>query len=274
MLLRGGAIATAFAVLLGGGTAAAVSAASPHARLTRSTCHRALQPRDRMVAITAVMRPVPGTHRMHLRFELLRRWPGGAFAEVSGGDLGRWKSPPDATLGQHPDDVWRLRKLVLNLAAPATYRFRVTFRWSGAHGRTLSEAIRLSRTCYQPELRPDLLVAAITVKRASGNPGNNVYTAVIRNAGATRAGHFDVQFTDAGAVQRESVAGLRAHGTVKVTFVGPVCTPAGAPTITADPDHLVDDYDRADNSLTATCPASGGGGASAARSHLDPDRAG
>src|SRR5437588_561385 len=266
MLLKGGVIAAAFAALAGGGTAAAVSAASPHARLTGFTCHRALQPRDRMVAITAVMRPVPATHRMHLRFVLLRQWRrGGGFAEVSGGDLDRWKSPPDATLGEHPGDVWRLRKPVLNLAAPATYRFRVTFRWTGAHGRRLSETDRFSRICYQPELRPDLLVAGITVKRANGNPGNDVYTAVIRNAGATGAGRFDVQFTEAGAVRSQSVAGLGAHGTLRVTFIGPVCTPPGAPTVTVDPDHRVGDYDRANNSMTATCPAASG---SAARARL------
>jgi hypothetical protein len=259
MSLRGGAIAAAFAVLVGSGTAAAVSPAPPRARLTGFACHHALQPRDRMVAITAVMRPVPHTHRMHLRFVLLRQWRrGGGFSEVSGGDLGRWKSPPDKTLGEHPGDVWRLRKLVLNLAAPATYRFRVTFRWSGSHGRTLSQATRFSRTCYQPELRPDLLVEAITVKHAPSGPGNDSYTALIRNAGATRAGRFEVQFSDAGAVQRESVAGLRANRTVRVTFIGPVCTPPGAPTITADPDHQVDDYNRTNNSMTAPCPSSAG----------------
>src|SRR5438270_860978 len=151
MLLKGGVIAAAFAALAGGGTAAAVSAASPHARLTGFTCHRALQPRDRMVAITAVMRPVPATHRMHLRFVLLRQW------------------------------------------------------------------------------------------------------------------RFDVQFTDAGAVRSRSVAGLGAHGTLRVTFIGPVCTPPGAPTVTVDPDHRVGDYDRANNSMTATCPAASG---SAARARL------
>lgn len=259
MLLRGGAIAAAFAVLVGGGTAATVSAASPRARLTRLACHHALQPRDRLVALTAEMRPLADTHRMHLRFELLREWRRGAgFGEVRGGDLGRWKSPPDPTLGEHPGDVWRLRKLVLNLAGPATYRFRVTFRWTGAHGRTLGRAVRLSRTCFQPELRPDLLVASIAVKHVPGNPGNDSYTAAIRNAGATGAGRFDVQFTDAGTTQRNSVAGLRSHKTVRVTFTGPACTAAAAPTVTADADHQVDDYNRSNNSLTATCPSSAG----------------
>ncbi len=86
-----------------------------------------------MIAVVAVMRPVTGTQRMEMKFVLQRRDAGaGSFATVQGGDLGRWLEPNSPTLGQHANDVWRLRKLVANLPGPATYRFRVSFRWLGA----------------------------------------------------------------------------------------------------------------------------------------------
>ena len=45
----------------------------------------------------------------------------------------------------------------VGLPAPATYRFRVTFRWMGSSGQQLLSAVQTSSTCYQPELRADLL---------------------------------------------------------------------------------------------------------------------
>jgi hypothetical protein len=128
------------------------AAPAPRALLEGMVCARASNPLDRAVGITAVMRPVAGTERMELRFQLLRR-PAGApgFSEVQGGDLGVWRHPTDpATLGQRPDDVWRLNKQVANLAGPAVYRFRVTFRWKGTSGRVLEHLVRLSELCSQP----------------------------------------------------------------------------------------------------------------------------
>ena len=34
-----------------------------------------------------------------------------------------------------------------------------------------------------------------------------------------------------------------------------MCDPTAPPTMTIDPDQQVDDYNRTNNSITATCPA-------------------
>ena len=93
--------------------------------------------------------------------------------------------------------MWKLQKSVVNLAAPATYRFRVTFRWTGAGGHTLGTAVRYSPRCQQRELRPDLAVESIAVTPAPNNPGADVYTALIANAGNSAAGPFQVLFAPA-----------------------------------------------------------------------------
>ncbi len=127
---------------------------------------------------------------------------------MRGGDLNAWVNPTDPTLGRHPDDKWNLIKQVVDLKAPATYRFRVSFRWIGAHGRVLGTATRNGPSCYQPELRPDLQVRTISVKAVPGRPDVNAYVALIRNAGATAAGPFEVQFSDGGVLKTHTVSRL------------------------------------------------------------------
>jgi hypothetical protein len=134
-------------------TVPAGAAAPPRASLEGMVCARGANPLDRAVAIVAVMRPLPGTERMELRFQLERRAAGTqGFTEVRGGDLGQWRHPTDPpTLGQRPDDVWRLNKEVANLTGPAVYRFRVTFRWTGSGGHALGRMVRLTAPCVQPQ---------------------------------------------------------------------------------------------------------------------------
>jgi CARDB len=250
-------IAGATALALGAGTAPAVIAASSGARLRSFVCQRALDPPTRAVSITAVMPTLPATKKLALKFELLRRSAQARlFSEVSGHDLRTWVHPDNPTLGQRPGDVWILNHPVVNLLAPAFYRFRVSFRWIGARGRVLRDAVRESPICYEPELRPDLLVRSVTVQAVPGSPQQNAYIAVIGNAGATAAGPFDVRFTDAGSVQDRTVGSLSPHATIRERFVGAACRSASAPTVTVDPSHQIDVSSRSKASLTATCPAS------------------
>jgi hypothetical protein len=132
--------------------AASATSAPPRVSLEAFACQRAANALDRAVSVTAVMRPLQGTQRMEMKFWLLRRVPGdSSFSPVAGRGLGQWLHPDDATLGQRPDDVWRLSKPVVNLAAPAVYRFKVMFRWIGASGRALDRVSRLSAACYQTQ---------------------------------------------------------------------------------------------------------------------------
>jgi hypothetical protein len=42
------------------------------------------------------------------------------------------------------------------------------------------------------------------------------------------------------------------------SFVGPACSNTAASTVTADPDGVVDDFNRANNTMTAVCSSSAG----------------
>lgn len=192
---------------------------------------------------------------MQIRFDLLRQRKAGArFKPVRGHGLGSWTKPSNPTLGQRPGDVWIVNHPVVNLAAPATYRFRVSFRWLGSTGRKLGTAVQSSPSCYQPELRPDLLVRSLSVSPLAN--GQAAYTAVIANRGLTGAGPSEVDFTPpGGATQSATIPGVRAGATTRHRFVAPACTPGTMLTVTVDPSHTIDEYKFTDNVLTMACPA-------------------
>jgi hypothetical protein len=240
---------------LAGYAVAAASAAAPtRAQLRNLICQKALDPPARAVSITAVMRPLSGTQKLEMKFELLSRLPGAtAFTQLSGTGLGIWISPVKPTLGRRPGDVWIVHHPVADLSAPAVYRFRVSFRWRGAHGRALGSATKTTGSCRQPELRPDLLVQSFTAQPVAGHPKLDDYVAKIRNAGATAAGQFDVKFTDGSKAKSVSVKRIGSHTTRQLQFVGPVCDSTAPPSLTVDPQGQVDDFNRANNTATAVC---------------------
>jgi hypothetical protein len=240
--------------------ASAVAASPPRASLTGFACTHALDPGNRAIGIQAVMRPLAATRRLAIRFELLERGAGLPVQTVGGGDLGAWKTPNDATLGQLPGDVWRLQKSVYNLDVPAIYQFRVSFRWTGARAKVLGTAVRYSRTCHLRELRPDLLVSSLTISAIPNRPKKELYTAVIANQGFTGAGPFEVLFApgDTSAPAIQNVQFLAAGDSRTLSFVGPLCDKSNPPTVSADATSQVDDSNRANNVATAVCAAAAG----------------
>ena len=169
---------------------AAATASVAKAQLRGFVCQTARDPANRGVVITAVMRPLSHTQRLSLRFDLLvGAHRHGSTSMVHFGDLGTWIYPSNRTLGRRPGDVWIVHHPVAQLQrAPAYYRFKVSFRWLGAHSHVLGTAVRYSPTCFQPELRPDLQVAAIHIKPNPSNPKRDIYSVLIRNAGASSTG--------------------------------------------------------------------------------------
>jgi hypothetical protein len=249
-------LAAACSAGVGLGAAVAGASTPPRDELRSFVCQKALDPPARAVSIQAVMRPVSGTASMQMRFDLLRQTkPGGRFRLVRGRLLSSWISPSDPTLGQRPGDVWIVNHPVVNLAAPSTYRFRVSFRWLGSSGQQLgSTAVLSSGNCYQPELRADLLVRSLTVTALPS--GQDTYVAEISNRGRTGAGPFSVELAGAGTtVQTATVARLGPRSSTFQRFVAPACTAGGSVTVTVDPAHTVDEYDFANNALTVPCPA-------------------
>lgn len=230
--------------------------ADQHTALKDFVCHPAIKAGRRVVGVTAVMRPVPGTVRLAMRWQLMGT-SAGLVTPVHGGDLGKWISPHDSTLGQEPGDVWVLDHPVTGVPVGSTYRFRVSFRWIGAGGNVIATSMRSSAACWQPDMRPDLAVQSISASPVPGDPSQSQYLVWISNNGLTAAGGFDVTFTPgggAGAVQTFSLPQLGAHQTVSEAFIGPACTSLTAPTVTVDPEYAVPDANRANNSMTATCP--------------------
>jgi CARDB len=242
-----------------GGSATASGATTPPPRdqLRTFVCQKALDPPGRAVSIQAVMRPVTGTAKMQMRFDLMRRTkPGAPFKVVRGHFLGSWLTPAEPTLGQRPGDVWIVNHPVVDLPAPAVYRFRVSFRWIGSGGQQLSSAVQTSSNCYQPELRADLLVRSLTVTPMAS--GNSAYVAMIGNRGLTAAGPVEVDLAGAGSTtQAQTLGSVGPKSSARQRFVAPACTPGAALTVTVDPSHTIDESDFANNTLTMPCPAPG-----------------
>lgn len=245
ILAAGSAVPTTFAL-----------GAEPHTQLKDFVCQRAIKPGRRVVGVTAMMRPVSGTVHLSMRWQLMGT-KSGHITQLHGGDLGKWISPHDTTLGQQPADVWVLKHPVTGVPVGYTYRFRVSFRWIGAGEHVIATSTRTSAPCWQPDMRPDLAVQSISVDPVAGDPSHNQYVVWIANNGLTSAGVFDVTFTPGGAggpVQTDTFPQLGAHQAVSETFTGPACTSATAPTVTVDPDYAISDANRANNSMTASCP--------------------
>ncbi len=249
-------IAAVVVLALGTGSASGASAPAPHDQLRSFVCQKALDPPTRAVSVQAVMRPVTGTSKMQMRFDLMRKTkPGAPFKVVRGQFLGSWLIPDNPTLGQRPGDVWIVNHPVVGLPAPATYRFRVSFRWLGSSGQQLSSAVQSSSSCWQPELRADLLVRSLTV--TSMGSGQSAYVAEIANRGLTAAGPVEVDLAGVGAAkQAETLGSVGPKSTARERFVGPSCTPGANLAVTVDPSHTIDEYDFANNVLTMPCPAS------------------
>lgn len=234
------------------------STTSARAYLKGFACHRSLAAGKRVVSVTAVMRHVPGTEGLKLRFQLLSSVPENGSDDVRGANLGSWISPDPSTLGQEPDDVWIVRHPVNGLAVPATYRFKVSFKWIGADHHAIHESTRLSASCYQPDMRPDLQIKSITVNPDLNRPADDRYVVQVANTGLTAARNLLVEFELTGATAAgpapQTIVSLYPHTTRTVKFTAAACTSATEPTVTINGNGAVDTLDPADSTLTVACP--------------------
>lgn len=249
-------VAGLIALVAGTGAVALAIADAPRAKLASFVCQTALDPAERAISVTAVMRPLPGTGKMAMRFQLLKRTK--RFSRpvaLTGTDLNSWLTPKNPTLGSRPGDRWVVKHPVVDLAGPDFYRFKVAFRWSDASGHVIGTAVRTTRLCFQPERRADLEVVAIQVAELASDPGFDSYHAVIGNTGKTASGPFQVQFSNGVPEDtvNKTVPQLPPRHQHVVTFKAPACSAAAPATITADPGHLVDVSSRTNSSMMTTC---------------------
>src|SRR5947209_3196826 len=123
----------------------ALAGAPPKAQLRNFICQQALDPASRATSIKAVMRPVPGTMKLAMRFELLKRVRrAGRAVSLSGPRLKSWIAPKPSNgpaFGSQPGDIWVVKHPVVDLAAPSYYQFRVAFRWFDGAGKVIATSV-------------------------------------------------------------------------------------------------------------------------------------
>ena len=194
------------------------------------------------------MKAIGRSVRMQVRFTLQSRQPGGPWGHVAAEGLDTWLTSRARVRR------YSYAKTVRNLAAPATYRAVVRFRWLDAGGVTVRRTRHVSAVCRQPDLRPDLEPERLDVA-AAVRPGMNRYTVRVRNTGRTVAGPFAVGFTAGAAVpQTADVAGLGIGARTSLTFDAAACAAGESLTVAVDPAAAVDERDEADNVLVVPCP--------------------
>jgi hypothetical protein len=221
--------------------APAAHAADARARLT--TCEPALERQERSASFTGDMRAIPGASRLQVKFILQARTEDErGWTAVAAPGFGGWNSSAPG-IGRYV-----YTKTVEELLAPASYRAQMHFRWLSATGRTLARVRRTSRTCRQPDLRPDL-VAERLVGAGDG------WHVTIRNNGRTPAYSFTVEVEADGQVYEFGyVEELGPRGTVNLQRPAPPCRPGTNLVIRVDADGVVDEADEQANELSQACP--------------------
>jgi hypothetical protein len=229
--------------------APAAVAATPSASAGLARCRVAgLQP-SRYAVFTGVMSSLRSGNRMAIRFDLYRRAAGeDVFTGVPAPGLGVWNR---ANAGV---PSYRFRQRVENLAAGASYRARVSFRWTGPAGKRREVLRKVTKACTAPDPRPELRLVPVSAEGVNRLEAD--YTVLVRNAGRGPAGSFDAALTvDGVSLPSITVNGLAARDRRQLTFRGPRCGPGGSVTATVDPDDRVDESDESDNATALACPA-------------------
>jgi hypothetical protein len=237
------------------------SAPKPPAGARLLACRRSPSIDERTAVVGTWMRPIATGRRLAVRVDLWQRTPGGGWTLRSDvPELGSWTSPSDALVGTRAGDVFKYRQAVGRLVVPAAYRFRVAFRWTNAAGAVVRETSVTTRTCRQPDLRPDLVLDAVTAAPSPRGGGLVRYTVSVRNAGRSPAPRSAVAATlpgDASPNLRvRPLVRLGPGETALVAFTGPGCAAGELPAaFVADPSNALDEADEANNERAGSCPA-------------------
>jgi hypothetical protein len=225
--------------------AAPATASESTARVSLSSCTTGLSAGERTAVYEGRMRRVSGTRRMQMRFALQWRKSGAKrWSAIKAPGLGSWVSSNPGVKS------YTFTKRIENLAAPASYRVVVRFRWLDARGHTIDSDSIVARPCRQPDLRPNLVPKRVYAERI-GDPERRRYVVVVRNEGATAAGAFDVGFS---ALAPAHVVDLGPGVSTLVSFEAPRCDAPANLTATVDPGALIDEADEDDNALSVSCP--------------------
>jgi hypothetical protein len=196
---------------------------------------------------TGVMRVVPDTARMQMRFRVLvRPHRGDGWARVAAPKHGGWVS---AAPGRERF-VYDQRLTGLQ---PGAVRVAVRFRWRAADGSVLKTAARRSRPCRVPDPRPDLVPLDVATT-AGAQPGTVDYAVTVKNRGRSAAPASSVAL-DVGhdALPDAALPGLDPGERAVAAFEGPPCAAGDVLVVTADATGVVDEAEEADDVLQIPC---------------------
>jgi len=218
----------------------APSASAAAASVALLACERGANP---AAEFQARMDATPAAARMQMRFVLQARRPGRrAYRRVAAPGFGAWASADPGV------SRYTYTRRVENLIGPARYRVQVRFRWLDAAGRTVARSKTSSRSCRQPDLRPDLEVAELEV-------AEDGYRVLVRNTGGSATGAFDLELSAGGvAIALTSVEGIAAGRERIVEVDAPACELGAELTATADPADSLPERSESGNALTIPCP--------------------
>ena len=247
-------LACAVAAIAGAATPGAALAQTTAGKVSvSSSCRPAVKQLDRQLVVTGDMLSLRRGNRMEMRFDLYTKTLSDpTWKLVQAPDLGIWnRAKPGRT-------EYKFRQKTLNLAAPASYKMRVTFHWVGP-GAAETFARRTTKVCEQRDPRPNLRVVRLDASPIKGGLAD--YIVVIRNVGASTASGpngFDTALAIDGVTQppNKNVLGLPAGASTQHRWRAPRCKQGGTVKATVDPDQRIDQSDRADDVLELPCPAS------------------
>jgi hypothetical protein len=230
-MLRTGLIAALLVLLL---PASALAAGPASVTLTGCT------PKERTAAFEARMDQVSGAVRMKLRYSLEARKPGRLWRRVASPELGGWRTAAAETTR------FISERRVTQLVGPSSYRALVRFRWLDADGDVVARARARSRSCWQPDHRPNLKLRELSFE------GEGSYVTLVANTGRSPTGVFELAIT--GLLPFTNAELLPGQERL-IEATGPDCEPGTAVTATVDPLDLIDERNERDNSVSRRCPS-------------------
>jgi hypothetical protein len=116
----------------------------PIVSATLEGCVTASDPEERGATFAGEMATIPGSAKMEMRIDVLERMPRElVFHSLVAPGLGVWRiSAPGVK-------TYKYLKEITNLAAPASYRAVVRFRWVNAKGHTIKSLEARTPRCTQ-----------------------------------------------------------------------------------------------------------------------------
>jgi len=228
--------------------ASPAAAAKLGATAKLTACATSLEQSGRFLVAEGRMRRVAGAARLQMRFDLQIRTPERSrWTVVDAPQFGKWTTADPAPRR------YVYSKRVENLAAPATYRMIVRYRWVSESGRVIARERRRTRPCRQPDLRPDLEPAKVALGPVADD-GRRPYLVVVRNTGSSPAAPFKVSIGIGPESRTVDVAGGLAPGAAtQLELIAPACEPGGIVVAAVDPTGTVDEADETDNQQPSPC---------------------